>query len=348
MVTDIDLRRNICELLHGQLNKTARDIQQIRAGRNSRVFRVTCAEGDVFAVKAYFTSETDRRDRLGCEFGALSFLKNEGVAEVATPLVADKKRKIAVYEFVQGHALKANDIGEAEIAQAVEFLGVLKTIADSGRADSFPPASEACFSIAAILENLNSRLGPLTTAAVKQPALADFLYKELEPIRRLATNKCHEFCWQHQIPIEAEIPVSERTLSPSDFGFHNALRRSDGRIVFLDFEYFGWDDPAKTVADFLLHPAMELSHQMKRQFLAGIQTVFNAVPGLVRRLCAVYPLFVIKWCLILLNEFTLEGQARRCFALGAQGAWDEAVQLEKARRMLAQIEHDYCDLFGIT
>ena len=58
-------------------------------------------------------------------------------------------------------------------------------------------------------------------------------------------------------PVEAELPVEQRTLSPSDFGFHNALRRPDGRVVFLDLEYFGWDDPAKMISDFLLHPALE-------------------------------------------------------------------------------------------
>ena len=33
------------------------------------------------------------------------------------------------------------------------------------------------------------------------------------------------------------------------FHFSQGIFRADGRLVFLDFEYFGWDDPAKTVAD---------------------------------------------------------------------------------------------------
>jgi hypothetical protein len=36
-------------------------------------------------------------------------------------------------------------------------------------------------------------------------------------------------------PFDREIPRTERTLSPSDYGFHNALRRPDGTLVFLDF-----------------------------------------------------------------------------------------------------------------
>jgi thiamine kinase-like enzyme len=129
-------------------------------------------------------------------------------------------------------------------------------------------------------------------------------------------------------------------LSPSDFGFHNSLRRGDGRLVFLDFEYFGWDDPAKTVSDFLLHPAMELSPALRERFLTGALKAFGD-PGLGARVRAVYPLFGLKWCAILLNEFTLEHMERRCFADGAPGAWSGPEQLEKARRMLAGVMHDY-------
>ena len=49
---------------------------------------------------------------------------------------------------------------------------------------------------------------------------------------------------------------ADRVVSPSDFGFHNALRTEDGRLAFLDFEYAGWDDPAKLVCDFELQPAV--------------------------------------------------------------------------------------------
>ena len=57
-----------------------------------------------------------------------------------------------------------------------------------------------------------------------------------------------------------------RSLSPSDFGFHNALLEADGRLTFVDFEYFGWDDPVKIVADVMLHPGMGLSADHGRRF----------------------------------------------------------------------------------
>jgi hypothetical protein len=62
------------------------------------------------------------------------------------------------------------------------------------------------------------------------------------------------------LDFDAELAEEMRTLSPSDFGFHNAIRKTDGTLCFIDFEYFGWDDPVKLTADFLHHPGMALSN----------------------------------------------------------------------------------------
>ena len=49
-----------------------------------------------------------------------------------------------------------------------------------------------------------------------------------------------------------ELEEDEKIISPSDFGLHNAKLGEDGKLAFFDFEYAGWDDPAKTIADFFL------------------------------------------------------------------------------------------------
>ena len=168
------------------------------------------------------------------------------------------------------------------------------------------------------------------------PALKQFLEGDFCPmLERLAAKA----------PVEAELPGEQRTLSPSDFGFHNALRRPEGRLVFLDFEYFGWDDPAKMISDFLLHPALELPERLKQRFAAGMYRRFSANKSLAKRVETVYPLFGLKWCLIMLNEFVPEDMQRRGFASGGSldRASTQARQLEKARRMLARIEREHED-----
>lgn len=303
------------------LGQPVTDLEWIGGGGNSRIYKLPGPR----AGKVYF----DQR-RLETEFAALQFLWQHGVRCVPQPIASDAASKLAVYEFIDGAKLAANDVTDGDMDAAVEFLATLKRLASAPDAATLPPAAEACFTVQAVIENLRGRLVRL--AAV--PALEPFLEEGFRPmLERLAAN----------LPVETELPVEQRTLSPSDFGFHNALRRPDGRLVFLDFEYFGWDDPAKMVSDFLLHPALELPERRKQRFAAGMYRRFSGNKSLAKRVETVYPLFGLKWCLIMLNEFVPEDLQRRGFASGGSldRATAQARQLEKAQRMLARIEREY-------
>lgn len=340
-MTNDNLEENVRQVLRRSLGKNARAFAQLKGGRNSRVFRVDCDDGEVVAAKAYFRSSNDRRDRMGCEFRALQLLQSEGLRNVAEPLVADAEQHVAIYGFIEGEQALATPITPRDVGQVLDFLRALKEIAGSSRAQGCDAASEACFSIEALFENLNRRIAALESAAKDEPPLARFLEDEFIPFRKTAEEWVRAFCLEHGIDVAREIPIEARTLSPSDFGFHNALRRPEGDLAFLDFEYFGWDDPAKTICDFLLHPGMNLSAEVKQQFFAGALAVFSATGKIEARVRALYPLFALKWSTILLNEFTLDHGARRSFAVGAVGVWGQITQLDKARRLLGQAMDDY-------
>jgi thiamine kinase-like enzyme len=142
--------------------------------------------------------------------------------------------------------------------------------------------------------------------------------------------------------LETELTRHQRILSPSDFGFHNALRRADDQLIFLDFEYFGWDDPAKTIADILLHPnpAMDLPARLKERFAKELLICFGGSEELLERLRLVYPLFCIKWCIILLNEFLAVDYQRRTFANGEIQTRTEVLssQLSKATQLYNKMQ----------
>ena len=164
--------------------------------------------------------------------------------------------------------------------------------------------------------------------------LRDFLEKEYIPFLKEVIDKSKSkakklgFSWQD------ELEIGRRTLSPSDFGFHNALRGEDSEITYLDFEYFGWDDPAKMISDFLLHPGMSLEEKWKQRFAKTIFKNFDQDKLLVNRVKLVYPLFGLKWCLILLNEFLPECLQRRGFV--AEGPVDKnilEIQMMKTQKI---------------
>jgi hypothetical protein len=126
-------------------------------------------------------------------------------------------------------------------------------------------------------------------------------------------------------------------LSPGDFGFHNAVRRPDGRLAFVDFEYFGWDDPAKMTADVLLHPGMRRTDAVSSRLSARLRAVFASTPGFEERLNVIFPLCTLNWALIMLNEFDPAHARRRDFAGDADLAATRTRQLVRAETFLSHV-----------
>lgn len=305
-------------------------------GRNSQVYHVDCQPGGASVLKLYFRDLADSRDRLGTEFGSLSFLWDAGVRNIPRPLAADAGAKCALYSFVPGAAVTSDDVGEADIDVTVAFLRRLKELGAQPAAARFAPASEACFSAGELFDNLERRRRRLDGPAGEGPnqeALRAFLTDGFDAALAAIRRQGREQAWSERV-----LAAGERTLSPSDFGFHNALRLADRSLAFLDFEYFGWDDPAKTLCDFLLHPAMKLSGGLKRRFTGRFAECFGGQPYFAERAAVYYRLFALKWCLIMLNEFLPDQWDRRLFAGSAEGErWQsQHNQLAKAQKMLEE------------
>lgn len=94
-----------------------------------------------------------------------------------------------------------------------------------------------------------------------------------------------------------------RSLSPSDFGFHNVLVRSNDSFCFLDFEHAGWDDAAKLAADFLIQPEQVLTAEEADTFLSELRTSEMFGKDFLFRVHALLPVQKVKWTTIILNVF---------------------------------------------
>jgi len=328
-------------VLRRSLGQQVTSLVAIGGGRNSRVYRVADEASRQYAVKVYFRHVADDRDRLGVEYASLRFLWEHGYRCVPRPLAIDRDYGYAVYEYIEGTRIVAPEVMAGDIEVVVSFLNALKGLSGERECLQLPPASEAYFSGCAVAENVGQRLKRLQGAVAQHPSLREFLDRDFIPIQSEIVRWAQGGFQSHGLSWGGEIPQAGRTLSPSDFGFHNALRRVRKEIVFLDFEYFGWDDPAKMISDFLLHPAMDLSESFKRQFLAGVMAAHY--PGLRKRVEFLYPLFGLKWCLILLNEFLPEHLERRGFSQGQELDRNalQHQQLAKARGMLNKIKGEY-------
>lgn len=330
--------------LSSLLNSPVVSVEQASGSGNSKVYRVRCQDGADYAVKFYFQSTVGGLSRLEIEYSGLAFMWENGIRYIPRPLIADRASQVAVYEFVNGREIVSSRVTADDVGQAVRFAAELRRLSQRPDSQQFPPASEACFSIDSIIGNIEDRFSRVTALRQRGPtydALSRFLSGEFAPaltvlkewvVKKVGREECSR-----------ELMLSARTLSPSDFGFHNALKRPNGALVFLDFEYFGWDDPAKMIADFILHPAMDLGVAIKSLFVERMLDCFSTDPGLRGRLESLYPFFGLKWCMIMLNEFIPKDLARRAFA--ARSSVDSVAvqtrQLGKSRAMLQKIMGEF-------
>lgn len=301
------------------------------SGGNNRVYRIRTEKGS-FAAKYYGAVDGDGRDRLEHEFRGLRFLHNSGArAAVPKAIAVDRRERCAIYEWIDGRVPDAHD--SEDVGAVVGLLTHLHGARTSAGAEFLSPATESVFRSGELCAQIERRLDRLDPIAASDPELRGFLAGQLRPEfeRRAGTLR--------ERLSDGELPLERRTLSPSDFGFHNALRGPDESLVFIDFEYFGWDDPVKATADFLLHPAMTLSANERRAFLDGALALYGSDSGFLARLAACYPLYGIRWALIILNEFVPELWARRTFSgKGEDWAGAKREQLRKARVKLEAIQ----------
>jgi hypothetical protein len=303
---------------------------KVGGGANSRVYRVSDSHMS-YALKLYPSDPA--RDRLGAEATALEFLRRHGLDTVPRVIAADRARRIGLFEWIEGGPVGAP--GDGDIAAACDLLGALHRLRGAEPAITFPSAAEACLSAAELVGQVERRRARLDREAAQHPALASLLAEGVAPALGAARGRAEACLSAAEIDAAAELAPERRSLSPSDFGFHNAIRRGDGRLAFCDFEYFGWDDPVKPVADFLLHPGMTMTETQRRTFAAVARAVYGADGTYALRLRALFPLYGLRWCLILLNEFLPERWARRVEA-GAASDRESVLeqQLAKARRLL--------------
>ena len=210
---------------------------------------------------------------------------------------------------------------------------------------NFPHASAACLSGKEIESQLKTRLDQLRE--VDDDELNSYLDEHLEKVLSQMLARAQDI-WPDQgfaSPLDREFQI----LSPSDFGFHNILKCKEGKLVFYDFEYFGWDDPAKLVGDFVLHPGMNLTNSQKKHWIKGAEKIFGSI--MLRRMSLMWPLLGLCWCLILLNDFRQDYFLRRNGSAGEQATINRSrlmYQLTRSEQLLGEIQSQYKNISYVS
>ena len=291
-------------------------IKEISEGANNRVYKLETVNAK-YLMKTYFKDKEDKRNRLSAEFGFSDFLWSEDIHCIPRPVVQDRENNTALFDYIEGRKISPEDVDENRVSEALDFWVMINSRKSSPRAKRIPKASEAYFSINGHLNNVSNRLKKLNKMKIEHDVSYSaklFVNDNLIPFWDSVKSEVATDSALEGVNINDILHHYDRCLSPSDFGFHNAILTGSGALKFFDFEYAGWDDPAKFVCDFFCQPEIPVSMKYFPAFSESVSAEYSDAGFHQFRMNLLLPVYQMKWCAILLNDFLSTGNRRREFS----------------------------------
>jgi hypothetical protein len=255
------------------------------------------------------------------------------VAPGYTPTLihVDQDHRCVVMEYIEGEAFpEGSPPPESAVACAVKFFRLLNSDQTVAAQLICQHAADGFLKLTEHLNNIKNRLSGMGCEHL--PATTKAQAKNLLNIIQINYQKVYETIADHIASgrVIDSIRLNDLCISPSDFGFHNAIATTDG-VKFIDFEFAGWDDPAKAAIDFVLQPRVPVM-QAQSPLLASLSgrqyDFFN------ERYKALLPVLHLKWLCIILSVFNPE----RFREIILTGSSNEAERLV-SDRMIAAATH---------
>ena len=274
-------------------------IKPVIGGRNSRIYRVENGYNS-FALKFFRADANNTMDRFEAETSALNLFTENGLGCTPRIVAQDRENNCILMEWIDGKPIV--NFSLEDIDALSDFVKAVNEIFKQKNGENIRFATEACLNGNEIVMQITRRLERLGPASKSHQGLQEFFQTDFIPAFREIT------CWSEKeykrngMDFHQNILPEQLTLSPVDIGFHNCLRIDD-QLYFLDFEFFGWDDPVKLVADTLQHPGSMLRKTQNDHLAARLHAIFEKDQQYSIRLRCLYPLFGLKWCTIMLNPF---------------------------------------------
>lgn len=281
------------------------DVEKIAIGRNSAVYKLATADQGLLKLKIYPIDEG--HDRLKSEYFSNQIINDYNFNCISKPIAIDESLSVALYQWIEGDLIQKFEL--EDITECANFIGELNKIKGDSRFESIGTASAACLSGRDIENQLMNRL--VEFKKVDNHELRKFLNEEFTPFVNQHVSDVKKE-WSFDYSYEEDLKKEQLTLSPSDFGFHNMIKTGDGKLNYIDFEYFGFDDPVKLMSDFYYHPGMNLNSKQKEHWILEISRHFSE--EILQRFNLFKSLYGLIWCLIILNEFRSEIWERRNLA----------------------------------
>jgi hypothetical protein len=283
----------------GELGTSEKSLKQLSGGINNQVFR--CENSiNKWVIKGYEPSKPWKRDNMKAEIEFLRYTYQ--VARDFTPKLihADTERRCVILEHIEGSQFLPGQIPtEERVEDAIKFIRCLNANHQAAEEILTMRAAEGFLSLKEHLNNVRERLEKLESnhlekkhrkkaAQIIESLSIDFEQTKERTLELIKNGK-----------VENKIRSEWLRVSPSDFGFHNAIHTKTG-TKFFDFEFSGWDDPAKAVTDFILQPRIPV-HCKPAILLEAFRDHTKKKEGEYNRLPILALILRLKWLCIILS-----------------------------------------------
>lgn len=300
---------------------------------NNILYEIILPSG-IKLLKKYSKIHAQNWPRGEREYNSLKYLWGKGFREIPQPFEFYPEDNIGIYSFEEGNVLNEENAGEKEIIALSDFIGKIHSL----DASKFPPASTPALSPDDFAKNVEVRIKNIREQCNPENLDADikeFVFDEVLPkAEKLIEDFRVKF---KEDELKKELHLEEQRLNFGDFGVHNVLVDKNGNYKFLDFEYFGRDDPAREILGFLHHDKhAKISKELKKLFVDNYLKKTKVSDKFLERMKAADPLKGINFVLVYLNVLRKPYLEQ----LREQGADIDSVfkeRIDKARKKMKDI-----------
>lgn len=289
-----------------ELGSSYQSIIQLKGGINNHVF--CCSSRDLkWVIKGYPLDQPDQRDRMQAEIEFLQYAGQVAPERVPELMAVDHGRRCVVLEYIEGETFREGIPPPTEaVSFAIDFFRLLNADLSTAKQMVTMDAAESFLGLTEHLNNIGQRLNQMEykglpdEVQIQASDLLRSMQRRHETLKEITADKISKG------EILDVISPEERCISPSDFGFHNAIWTRKG-VKFIDFEFAGWDDPAKAMLDFILQPRIPLyqEHSPLRGTVKEQENVEFAL-----RYNALKPILSLKWLCIILSVLSKDRMER--------------------------------------
>ena len=274
-----------------------RSIEVKTSGANSKIAKCTTVK-NVYCLKEY--NALDARNRQRREKSFLLFCNNSGIKRIPNFINQDPVHHITLMDWIEGKKVKK--LGDSEIEQIGQFITEL--IMHGSRSIQnldLEKASEAYMSIDDIKKTAQARINQCDALASKK-GIPKTIFYALQSAKEQINKELVEFCGSRANKKLWAINTLKPYISPSDVGIHNIIKNGD-TVNFIDFEYAGYDDISKQVADWVLQPNNTFTLKQEAMLITIINGYLKGHDDFwLERYKSIKKLTILKWIIIMLKH----------------------------------------------